>query len=90
MLKAILKRATTYLPDLDAIDLNANQVRVGFRPSSRSGRPLIGPLPGCPGVFVAAGHEGSGLTLGPATGIMVKEWILESRPSQEWALDFMP
>lgn len=90
VLKAILARAITFLPDLAAVDLAGNQTRVGFRPSSTSGRPVIGPVPDCPGVFVAAGHEGSGLTLAPATGIVVKEWILEGQPSKEWALPFMP
>ncbi len=43
------------------------QARVGLRPYVIGGVPLIGPVPGFPRVIVAAGHEGSGLTLGPAT-----------------------
>ncbi|KAK9821274.1 hypothetical protein WJX74_007314 [Apatococcus lobatus] len=47
------------------------EVRVGLRPYMVGGAPLIGPLPGLPHVVVAAGHEGSGLTLGPATAELV-------------------
>lgn len=27
------------------------------------GKPMIGPVPGCPNLLIAAGHEGEGLTL---------------------------
>ena len=49
--------------------------RVGLRPYVTGGVPLIGPLPGFPHVVVAAGHEGSGLTLGPATAELVMRHI---------------
>jgi D-hydroxyproline dehydrogenase subunit beta len=90
ILSAILTRATTFLPDLESLDIAGTEVRIGFRPYSRTGLPVIGPVPGSPGVFVAAGHEGSGLTLGPATGVLVKEWVLDGQPSEEWALKFAP
>ena len=50
---------------------NDVEVRVGLRPYTVGGVPLVGPLPGLPRVLVAAGHEGSGLTLGPATAELV-------------------
>lgn len=90
VLAAILDRAVMYLPDLNAVKLADVEVRVGFRPFSQAGLPVIGPVPGCPGVFVAAGHEGSGLTFGPATGEIVKSWIMDGRPLQQWALQFAP
>jgi glycine/D-amino acid oxidase-like deaminating enzyme len=40
------------------------------------GLPAIGPVPGLPQVFVAAGHEGSGLCLGPATAELVVQQLL--------------
>eukprot|EP00884_Botryococcus_braunii_P018100 jgi/Botrbrau1/4974/Bobra.0396s0004.1 len=90
VLTAILDRAALYLPSLRAIKVADTEVRVGFRPFSQSGLPVIGPVPGCPGVFVAAGHEGSGLTFGPATGDIVSAWILDGWPHQQWALQFSP
>ena len=50
--------------------------RVGLRPYAGRGAPYIGPVPGAPGVYIAAGHEGSGLTLGPATGELLAAMIL--------------
>lgn len=71
---AMMDRATTFLPGLAAIDRRSEiSVRVGLRPFSPTG-PMVGPL--CEGLFIAAGHEGSGLTLGPATAELVVEDIL--------------
>lgn len=36
----------------------------------------MGPVPGLPGVAVAAGHEGSGLCLGPVTAELVLHHLL--------------
>ena len=36
----------------------------------------MGPVPGREGLFVAAGHEGSGLTLAPATAALLVEQLL--------------
>ena len=68
IVQAILERARSFLPDLHHASAADADVRVGLRPYSRRGLPYVGTLPGCPNAFVAAGHEGSGLTLGPATG----------------------
>jgi len=71
---AIMDRATTFLPGLAAIDRqNEISVRVGHRPFSPTG-PMVGSI--CEGLFIAAGHEGSGLTLGPATAELLVEDIL--------------
>lgn len=40
----------------------------------------MGPVPGVEGLLVAAGHEGSGLTLAPATAALVADYLL-GRPS---------
>lgn len=37
---------------------------------------MVGPVPGREGLLVAAGHEGSGLTLAPATAALVCEQLL--------------
>lgn len=44
--------------------------RVGLRPFSPTG-PIVGQVPGVPGLLVAGGHEGSGLTLAPATAEII-------------------
>lgn len=48
-----------------------------FRPLTRDGVPLIGPVPDAPGVFLATGHASWGILNGPATGRMVAEMILD-------------
>lgn len=36
----------------------------------------MSPVPGVEGLLVAAGHEGSGLTLAPATAALVVDYLL--------------
>jgi len=53
----------------------------GLRPCTADGLPVVGWAPGLAGVFVATGHARMGLTLGPITGRLVSECILDGRPS---------
>ena len=55
----------------------------GLRPCLPDGLPAVGWVPGVEGVFVANGHAMMGLTLGPITGRLVAESILDRRPSFE-------
>ncbi len=48
----------------------------GLRPHSKDGLPLIGPLAGLDGLFIATGHFRNGILLGPLTGRLVAEMIL--------------
>ncbi|KXZ41516.1 hypothetical protein GPECTOR_420g277 [Gonium pectorale] len=86
---AILQRAALFLPGLKLAAEAAAQpgtqsgspalaglsVRVGLRPYAVGGLPMVGPVDGAPGVFVAAGHEGSGLCMGPATGELLSRHV---------------
>ncbi len=60
MLEAMLRRALTYMPALR--ELSAIRCWTGFRAATPDNLPLIGPHPKLPGVWVAAGHEGLGIT----------------------------
>jgi D-amino-acid dehydrogenase len=53
----------------------------GLRPCTADGLPVVGWAPGLAGVFVATGHARMGLTLGPITGRLVSECILDGKPS---------
>jgi D-amino-acid dehydrogenase len=44
-----------------------------------------GPLPPYTGLFIANGHAMMGLTLGPVTGKLIAEYILESTASMNIA-----
>lgn len=46
-------------------------------------RPLLGPVPGVPGFYVAAGLSHTGFGGGGAIGQIVAEWIVEGEPSQD-------
>lgn len=74
--KLILERARVFLPWLAAVDARAASVRVGLRPACAAGVPAIGAVPGAPGLYIAAGHEGSGLLLAPATARLVAAAVL--------------
>jgi D-amino-acid dehydrogenase len=62
-MREIIYRALSVAPGL--ADATVLEVRVGLRPVSTTGLPILGPLPGRPGAFVATGHGASGLTFGP-------------------------
>ena len=71
----ILERARLFLPALP--DASAATVRVGLRPACAAGVPAVGAVPGAEGLFVAAGHEGSGLLLAPATARLLVRAVLK-------------
>jgi glycine oxidase len=53
----------------------------GLRPGSPDGLPLVGPVDGCAGIFLAVGHHRNGILLGPMTGVLVKQWLVDRFPS---------
>lgn len=46
-------------------------------------RPLLGPVPGVPGFYAAAGLSHTGFGGGGAIGQIMAEWIVEGEPSQD-------
>lgn len=65
MLARMLARALDYLPALAG--LNAVRTWTGFRAATPDGLPIIGRHPRQPGLWLAVGHEGLGVTAAPAT-----------------------
>ena len=53
---------------------------MGLRPYALGGLPFIGPVEGVPGLFLAAGHEGAGLTMAPATAELVVQHLMGEQP----------
>lgn len=54
-----------------------------FRPATAAGQPMIDRVPGISNAWVAAGHDGTGLLLAPATGHALAAWIATGkRPEQ--------
>jgi glycine/D-amino acid oxidase-like deaminating enzyme len=48
-----------------------------YRPVTDDGIPLIGPVPGAPGMFVATGHGPWGILNAPATGLAMAELVAD-------------
>ena len=69
----LLQRAIDVLPDLERAELV--QQLAGSRPLSPDSKPIIGPVPGREGVFLATGHTTKGIHLGPVTGRIIADYI---------------
>lgn len=102
---AMLRRAAAFLPGLGGVVVEAGRcspevLRVGLRPAmlppgGGGGGPPPPPAIGAvaPGLFVAAGHEGSGLTLAPVTARLVATLVMDGVPGAEdagWAGEVDP
>jgi len=53
------------------------RVWAGLRPGSPDGLPLVGPVEGLSGLLLAVGHYRNGILLGPLTGVLVKQLLVE-------------
>ena len=61
-------------------DATFEEVRVGLRPGSPDGMPMVGPVPETEGAYVATGHGPTGLMLGPYTGAVIAQLIQGEEP----------
>jgi glycine/D-amino acid oxidase-like deaminating enzyme len=77
VLRQMLDRAMAFLPALGA--LNVIRAWTGFRPATPDKLPLIGPWLPIPGVWIAAGHEGLGITTALATAELIADQLAGRR-----------
>jgi glycine/D-amino acid oxidase-like deaminating enzyme len=78
MAPVLVERGIRFLPVLR--DARITGTRACARPQSIDGHPLVGPVPGAQGLFLAAGHGPWGISCGPATARMVVEAMLDGQP----------
>ena len=78
ILSRMLLRAFEYMPAL--ANLTAIRAWAGFRPATPDKLPLIGPMPGMEGVYLATGHEGLGITTSLATAELIAAHIFHRTP----------
>ena len=78
LLQQMLKRAADLMPALR--DTSIIRVWTGFRPATPDKLPLIGPWESTPGLWIAGGHEGLGITLSLATAQLIADQIAGRRP----------
>jgi glycine/D-amino acid oxidase-like deaminating enzyme len=69
ILSRMLSRATGFMPAL--ADLSIVRTWTGFRPATPDSLPLIGAWAPTPGLFIAAGPEGLGITTATASGEII-------------------
>jgi glycine/D-amino acid oxidase-like deaminating enzyme len=69
--EAMLARAARLVPRVR--DLRVDAAWAGLRPWLPDHVPAIGPSARVPGLWVATGHEGAGVALGPVTGRLVAQ-----------------
>ena len=69
-----LSEALRVAPGLGTATLH--EVRIGLRPTSPDGLPIMGRLPGLNNAYIATGHGASGLTLGPYSGSAIADLAL--------------
>ena len=78
MLARMLRRAVEYMPGLAR--LNGIRSWTGFRAASPDGLPLVGEHPRRPGLWLAVGHEGLGVTTAPATAELLAAQLFDEAP----------
>jgi glycine/D-amino acid oxidase-like deaminating enzyme len=77
----LLDRGLRLAPGLSEATLL--ETRIGFRPVTRDGHPVLGQV--ADGLFVAAGHGPEGLTAGPWSGLAVSSLVLGEPPVTDLA-----
>jgi D-amino-acid dehydrogenase len=80
----VLSEAARVAPGLKGASVA--EVRVGLRPASPDGLPILGPVPGLANAWLATGHGAVGLQLGPYSGQMIAESIMRSEPATDIAM----
>ncbi len=78
LLSKMLARAIEYMPGL--VELATVRVWTGFRAATPDGLPLIGPCPNRPGLWLATGHEGLGITTSLGTARLLAAQMLDQPP----------
>lgn len=79
LLGSMLQRAIEFMPVLARCA--ATRAWTGFRPATPDALPLIGRWEGADGVWIAAGHEGLGITMAPGTAELIADGILGRTPA---------
>lgn len=81
-IEKVIAKAKTMLPNVEKMTLQS--CWAGLRPETFDGKPFIGPHPEDDSLFFATGHYRNGILLAPATGQMIRDFILQHDISKEW------
>ena len=64
-------------------DIALQEYRGGLPTMTADGKHVLGPAPGVDGLFVVGGCCVGGLSMSPALGELLAEWIVQGRPSMD-------
>ncbi|MFE9397055.1 NAD(P)/FAD-dependent oxidoreductase [Streptomyces flavidovirens] len=78
VLRRLAAGATALFPALAGV--RVMRTYAGFRPYLPDHLPAIGPDPRVPGLLHACGHEGAGIGLAPATGLVIAQCLTGGEP----------
>lgn len=73
VVQTIAKRALRFFPKMD--DFKIIRSYTGFRPFTEDHLPIVSAVEEVPGFYIAAGHEGDGISLATGTGKLMEEII---------------
>jgi glycine/D-amino acid oxidase-like deaminating enzyme len=79
VLGRMIARACSFMPALT--ELTAVRTWTGFRPATPDKLPLIGRWPEVPGLWIAAGHEGLGITTSLGTAAILADLVAGCEPA---------
>lgn len=81
----VLRQGAEFIPVVEQAEIL--EIRVGIRPATRDGNPVLGAVPGVDRLWVASGYGPQGLTLGPYAGAVLARGILGGDMTIPTALD---
>jgi glycine/D-amino acid oxidase-like deaminating enzyme len=79
ILRRMLQRAIEYMPALAG--LSVIRAWTGFRASTEDKLPIVGECPDRPGVYLATGHEGLGITTSLGTAQLLADLVMKRPPA---------
>ena len=71
----VANRALRFFPKMK--DFNLIRAYTGLRPFTEDHLPIVSAVEEVPGFYIAAGHEGDGISLATVTGKLIEQLILE-------------
>ncbi len=80
--KWVMGRVRPHLVGFDKLKLTKIEEGIGYRPCTPDQFPVIGKLPGYQNVFIASGNCRLGVTLAPATALVLRAMIDGKQPEE--------
>lgn len=74
VVQTIARRALRFFPKMD--DFKIIRAYTGFRPYTEDHLPIVSEVDEVPGFYIAAGHEGDGISLATGTGKLIEQLII--------------